>query len=142
MDFLKQIVILAEGEEPKTPVEIIAHMEKVLKGEKVTAFGPNGKGLWGRSDEEKQFEISKLQGHYFDVAIGGKLVGTLDVHLTDYHSKDNGLIYTDKTFEKSLKALLKEKGLMRFIKDIGYSEQGMQGKNYVNFDIEFKVPKK
>jgi hypothetical protein len=44
-----------------------------------------------------------------------------------------GLIYTDKGFMTELKALLEANGLDA--SDIGYSEQGMQGENYVSLDV-------
>ena len=45
----------------------------------------------------------------------------------------DGLIYTDRQFEEELKALLTSIGLQG--EDITYSEQGMQGDNYVSLDI-------
>jgi len=45
----------------------------------------------------------------------------------------HGLIYTDRTFEEQLKTLLTKLGLQG--EDICYSEQGMQGDNYVSLDV-------
>jgi hypothetical protein len=44
-----------------------------------------------------------------------------------------GLIYTDKQFMKELKKLLTAKGFDAG--DVSYSEQGMQGDNYVSCDV-------
>jgi hypothetical protein len=43
-----------------------------------------------------------------------------------------GLIYTDKLFEQELNAFLVAHGLCA----VSYSEQGMQGDNYVSLDVE------
>jgi hypothetical protein len=45
----------------------------------------------------------------------------------------DGLIYTDRKFERDIRALLTQLGLDG--KDVDYSEQGMQGNNYVSFDV-------
>jgi hypothetical protein len=43
-----------------------------------------------------------------------------------------GLIYTDRQFEKELREFLNQQGLPG--KDVSYSEQGMQGDDYVSLD--------
>lgn len=45
----------------------------------------------------------------------------------------HGLIYTDKTFLKELSKLLTSMGLAG--RDVTYSEQGMQGDDYVSCDV-------
>ena len=68
------------------------------------------------------------------------LMGQINVYFdpsvwdTDRH----GLIYTDSKFESDVKRLLKAAGFKHF-DAIGYSEQGMQGSNYVNFDVDDKL---
>jgi len=49
-----------------------------------------------------------------------------------------GLIYTDKQFEQQLKQVLaKQFGFTaKELKGVYYSEQGMQGNNYVSFDVD------
>jgi hypothetical protein len=47
--------------------------------------------------------------------------------------RKDGLIYTDRQFESELKAFLNSIGLAG--KDVEYSEQGMQGANYVSLDV-------
>ncbi len=50
----------------------------------------------------------------------------------------HGLIYTDSKFESDVKRLLKAAGFKHF-NDINYSEQGMQGETYVDFDCGHKL---
>lgn len=45
----------------------------------------------------------------------------------------DGLIYTDRAFERQLVELLTRLGYTG--SDISYSEQGMQGDNYVSLDV-------
>lgn len=59
---------------------------------------------------------------------------SLNVYLEDYDADQHGLIYTDTTFLKSLRHLLKK---VRIKADIDYSEQGAQGDDFVNFDVRF-----
>jgi hypothetical protein len=47
--------------------------------------------------------------------------------------RKDGLIYTDRQFEEELKTFLTTIGLAG--EDIAYSEQGMQGADYVSFDV-------
>lgn len=51
--------------------------------------------------------------------------------------KRDGLIYTDKMFEEELRERLVLEGLcsIEAAKQVGYSEQGMQGNNYVSLDV-------
>jgi hypothetical protein len=48
----------------------------------------------------------------------------------------HGLIYSDRQFEAELGAFLATIGLDG--EDVGYSEQGMQGDNYVSCDVGSK----
>lgn len=136
MDLLKQVVALTEEVDAKSVKDFVKQLNDVLKGEEVTAFGKTGKGLWGQNDEPKTFKIDKVVLHYLD---DENPVGTIDVFLQGYKAKNDGLIYTDKTFIKSFKDLLKEKGFFSKFKYVEYSEQGMQGTNFVNMDVEFKL---
>jgi len=45
----------------------------------------------------------------------------------------DGLIYTDSKFLRGVRKLLNELGLPG--RGVSYSEQGMQGPNYVSFDV-------
>ena len=48
-------------------------------------------------------------------------------------ANEDGLIYTDKTFMNELRAELNFLGLIG--DDVTYSEQGMQGNDYVSCDV-------
>jgi hypothetical protein len=50
-----------------------------------------------------------------------------------WNVREHGLIYTDKSFITGLRAALTDAGLNG--KDVDYSEQGMQGNNYVSCDV-------
>lgn len=47
--------------------------------------------------------------------------------------EEHGLIYTDNLFEAELQEFLRDCGFDD-IESVSYSEQGMQGRNYVSFD--------
>jgi hypothetical protein len=51
----------------------------------------------------------------------------------DWRVDRDGLIYTDRLFEKELCVLCDKLGLAG--DDVSYSEQGMQGDNYVSCDV-------
>ena len=88
-----------------------------------------GTGLWSTTQadvlvthmelgyvaEDKEFGELRV---YFDT-------GTWDVSI-------DGLIYTDENFYGELQKVIKEHGL---VVDLCYSEQGMQGDDYVSLDV-------
>jgi len=51
----------------------------------------------------------------------------------DWNVASDGLIYTDEQFESELQEALSSLGYS--VDDVGYSEQGMQGVDYVSLDI-------
>ena len=54
----------------------------------------------------------------------------------DWDSQKDGLIYTDQRWIEEFRALMKTLGFSpRAVEDINYSEQGMQGYNYVSMDV-------
>ena len=61
--------------------------------------------------------------------------GELRVHFNTatWRPDIDGLIYTDKLFKQELQEWLTSIGLAG--KDVSYSEQGMQGDNYVSCDV-------
>jgi len=93
-------------------------------------FNTNGKGYW--SNVQKAVEIVDMQVAYIN---DERDFGELRVYFnTDtWDVNVDGLIYTDKQFRNELQAFLIAHGLPG--KDVSYSEQGMQGDNYVSFDI-------
>jgi hypothetical protein len=150
MNIAKTLVALNEDALPSSAKDVVDGISKCLVGKKITAFGPKGRGLWGDHHEVQTYRIKRIVAHIGPMDDGEPEWGNIDIYLDGYHAggkkgKDakgndtilGGLIYTDKTFEAHLKELLRGCSAMRYIKDIGYSEQGMQGKNYVNLDIDF-----
>ena len=92
-------------------------------------FNTSGDGYW--SNVAKAVEITDMRlGYVSDDGDFGELrvyfsTGTWDVNV-------DGLIYTDSGFYEDLQAFIKQQGL---VVDLCYSEQGMQGDNYVSLDV-------
>ena len=93
-------------------------------------FTTAGDGLW--SDVAKSVEITSIEmGYVADEKDFGELrvyfnTGTWDI-------KQDGLIYTDGNFLFELQAFLDLHGIAG--SDVDYSEQGMQGEDYVSLDV-------
>jgi len=90
----------------------------------------NGKGYW--SSTAKAVEVTGLQLSYINDELD---FGELRVRFTaaSWDTAKHGLIYTDAQFMTELKELLTAKGFDS--SDVSYSEQGMQGDNYVSCDV-------
>ena len=96
---------------------------------KVT-FSTTGDGYWSRA--QKSVEIVDMRVPYInDEGDFGELRVYFDTASWDV-SKD-GLIYTDSGFLTDLRNFLALQGLNNL--DVEYSEQGMQGDNYVSLDV-------
>ena len=90
----------------------------------------NGNGYWSRT--VAAVEITALQLAYINDELDfGELRVYFNTKTWDVNKQ--GLIYTDKQFMRELKDLLTAKGFDS--KDVSYSEQGMQGDNYVSCDV-------
>ena len=64
----------------------------------------------------------------------GELCVKFNTH--DWNVKQDGLIYTDTLFMKELRAVLVQNGFsVAAANDVDYSEQGMQGYNFVSCDV-------
>jgi hypothetical protein len=97
---------------------------------KQTIFSTNGKGYWSRA--VKPVLITNMRVAYVnDEKDFGELRVYFDTKFWDVNT--DGLIYTDKQFMTDLREFLNEQGLVG--KDVDYSEQGMQGDNYVSCDV-------
>jgi hypothetical protein len=112
---------------------IIKHkLNNTAKEQKMQAvtLNTNGQGYWSRV--AKAVRIVDMQVTYVN---DEKDFGELCVYFNteDWDVNRDGLIYTDKQFRDELQAFLDAQGLPG--KDISYSEQGMQGDNYVSMDI-------
>jgi hypothetical protein len=96
-------------------------------------FNTNGKGLWSNQARAVRIKDMALgQGTEWedDHEIHGELRVQFDTE--DWDVEYDGLIYTDKQFIKDLREFLDAHGLPG--KDVCYSEQGMQGDDYVSLD--------
>ena len=102
---------------------------------KQVILNTNGNGLW--SSEEKAVRITDMvldKGTIWEGDTDADAFGEFRVYFdTDtWDTAEDGLIYTDKGFLAELRAFLDAHGLPG--KDICYSEQGMQGDDYVSLD--------
>jgi hypothetical protein len=92
-------------------------------------FNTSGDGYW--SNVAKPVEIVDMRINYVN---DEQDFGELCVYFnTDtWNVNTDGLIYTDKQFKIDLMTFIKQHGL---VVDLSYSEQGMQGDNYVSLDV-------
>lgn len=89
-----------------------------------------GDGYW--SDVAKKVEVTDLKlGYISDEKDFGELCVYFNTKQWDVNK--DGLIYTDSKFMSMLQAFLCEHGLDG--NDVSYSEQGMQGDDYVSCDV-------
>ena len=97
-------------------------MQKVI-------FSTSGDGYW--SETAKDVEITGMKLGYINDELD---FGELRVYFnTDtWNVNEDGLIYTDSQFYADLQKFVKEQGL---VVDLSYSEQGMQGDDYVSLDV-------
>lgn len=89
-----------------------------------------GDGLWSKA--KKHIAITKLAVPYID---DDEDFGELRVYFSTrtWDVDTDGLIYTDSLFVDELRAFLGNIGLDG--SDADYSEQGMQGDDYVSLDV-------
>jgi hypothetical protein len=93
-------------------------------------FSTYGNGYW--SNVAKSVEIVDMQLGYIDDELD---FGELRVYFNTktWDVEQDGLIYTDSGFKQDLREFLNAQGLPGA--DVDYSEQGMQGDDYVSCDI-------
>jgi hypothetical protein len=91
----------------------------------------DGSGLW--SNRVARVSVTALAVGDVLVADDGDAYGELRVTFdtATWPVMEFGLIYTDNLFLSDLRALLKQ---MNLPTDVEYSEQGMQGPDYVSLD--------
>ena len=94
-------------------------------------FNTAGDGYW--SDVAKAVRITDIKLLWVDE--DDKDFGELAVYFNtaDWDCDKNGLIYTDSEFLEDLRSFLTAHGLDG--EDVSYSEQGMQGEDYVSLDV-------
>ena len=92
-------------------------------------FNTAGDGYW--SNVAKTVEITDMRLGYVNDELD---FGELRVYFnTDtWNVNTDGLIYTDSLFKQELMLFIKRHGL---VVDLCYSEQGMQGDDYVSLDV-------
>ena len=97
----------------------------------IATLHTNGRGYWSRV--AKAVQITELSVDYINDECD---FGELRVHFnTESWRVDKvGLIYTDRQFMIELQAWLLTLGLAGL--DVSYSEQGMQGDNFVSCDVD------
>ena len=95
-----------------------------------TVLHTDGSGYWSR--EAREVRVTALSVPYVnDEQDFGELRVYFDTKTWD--TRKHGLIYTDDLFEDELKDFLEALGFDAG--DVSYSEQGMQGDNYVSLDV-------
>lgn len=95
-----------------------------------TVFETMGDGYW--SDVARPVQCTKIAVPYIsDEEDFGELRVYFDTRTWDV--RKDGLIYTDSLFLTMLREKLTEIGFAGA--DVDYSEQGMQGNNYVSLDV-------
>jgi hypothetical protein len=101
-------------------------MEKVI-------MHTDGSGWWSRRVAAVHItDIQPQRGFIYDEE--DEICGELRVYFNTktWKVEKDGLIYTDRKFIKELRQFLESHGLPG--DDVEYSEQGMQGYNYVSLD--------
>jgi hypothetical protein len=93
-------------------------------------FKTNGRGYWSR--HVAAVRITDMQLGYCDQS---QSFGELRVYFdtTTWDCDQHGLIYTDPEFLHDLRSFLIQHNLRGL--DVEYSEQGMQGNDYVSLDV-------
>lgn len=90
----------------------------------------DGSGYWTK--KQKHVTVIGLDiGYIDDDRDFGELRIIFDT--ASWDTKEDGLVYTDKLFLEQARDMLKQMGLAG--DDVNYSEQGMQGKNFVSCDV-------
>lgn len=93
-------------------------------------FDTAGDGLWSRIKTSVEVVDMKL-GYVADDKDFGELCVYFNTATWDTRNGNDGLIYTDRRFLAELNVFLVEQGLTA----VTYSEQGMQGDDYVSLDV-------
>ena len=93
-------------------------------------FTTSGDGYWTNLVRNVRITDMRL-GYVNDEYDFGEL--RVYFNTVDWPVDDNGLIYTDLGFMTDLRNFLAVQGLNNL--DVDYSEQGMQGNNYVSLDV-------
>jgi hypothetical protein len=102
----------------------------MIKLGKSVSLNTRGDGLW--SSKVAAVKVTALHLAYLDEEHKfGELRVVFDTKT--WNVNRDGLIYTDSQFERELKKFLKTVDLKPA--SVSYSEQGLQGDNYVSLDV-------
>lgn len=105
-------------------------MDRLNKHEFRVTLATDGSGFW--SDQAAKVRTTHIQVPYIDdEGDFGELCVYFDT--ADWNTDQQGLIYTDKKWLTQLKIALRSAGFDS--RDVNYSEQGMQGDDYVSLDV-------
>ena len=99
----------------------------------------DGKGLWSR--QSKPVTVTGIDCIITKMEDEDRLFGELMVRFdtVSWNTDKDGLIYTDDLFLQELQTFLKSQGFtVEASDDVSYSEQGMQGDEYVSLDAGSK----
>jgi hypothetical protein len=94
-------------------------------------FSTSGDGYWSTVEKDVRIVDMRL-GYVSDEEDFAELCVFFDTATWDV--RKDGLIYTDRGFITDLRNFLALQGLSNT--DVEYSEQGMQGEDYVSLDVE------
>lgn len=106
-----------------------------------------GTGLWSMEKRKEQdgpiitklvLELSTYDKMMKDDFYSNKkqIWTHLKVYFTNWSVREEGLIYTDPGFIRSFRKILMTMGFsQRALRGIDYTEQGMQGRNYVSMQV-------
>lgn len=94
-----------------------------------------GDGLW--STHSALVRMVRVELNVLEPGEWGELRAYFDTATWDVSSQ--GLIYTDRQWIAEFRAMMKSMGFSPIaVDDINYSEQGMQGNDYVSMDVSEK----
>jgi hypothetical protein len=93
----------------------------------------NGLGLWNHTSREVRVTSFGLDTYESSGALYAELRVYFDIRT--WNVEPDGLIYTDPGFLRGLKQYFRDLGISEAgLQSLNYSEQGMQGRNFVSLD--------
>lgn len=119
----------------------------IFKFPKFRAVGTTyGNGLWSNRQKtirHNRADISIYNGNneaseFHSGRFKNLQYAELRVYFTkkDWDTNNHGIIYTDRNWIKDLRSHFKNMGYSsKAIKEVDYTEAGMQGQNYVSLDV-------
>ena len=105
-----------------------------IKVAKNLTYATDGKGWWStrKCDVKiKAIQVVELDGYCHSVSL------KVYFDTRQWKPELHGLIYSDNNFVDELRRSLKAAGY-KYTADIDYSEQGMQGADFVHFDVTLR----